>query len=123
MRLTPAAGFAIALMSAAAAAEVVDIDWSRSGRFERSLSVPSGKFAEVCGKLAQGTRVRWAFDADRPLEFNIHYHVGKDVVYPAKRDAVVKTSGELAVPLDQDYCWMWTNKSEGEAKLGLTLSR
>jgi hypothetical protein len=123
MRSLHAVGFALALMPAATAAEVVDLDWGASGRFDRSLSVAPGKFAEVCGKLAQGTRVRWAFDADRPLEFNIHYHVGKDVVYPTQHDAVAKTSGELAAPLDQDYCWMWTNKSAGEAKLGVRLAR
>jgi hypothetical protein len=110
-------------LSPAAFAEVVDIDWSARGRFERSLSVPPGKFVEVCGKLAKGARVRWQYAAGAALDFNVHYHSGKDVIYPAKRDATAKASGTLDVAVEQDYCWMWANKSVGEAKLRLQLSR
>jgi hypothetical protein len=110
-------------LAPAALAEVVDIDWGARGRFERSLAVPPGKFVEVCGKLAEGARVRWQYAADAALDFNVHYHSGKDVIYPAKRDAAAKASGTLDVAVGQDYCWMWTNKSAGEAKLRLQLSR
>jgi hypothetical protein len=27
------------------------------------------------------------------------------------------------VPLDQDYCWMWTNRAGADAKATVTLSR
>ena len=42
------------------------------------------KFAEIYGSLDAGQTVKWAFEADRVLNFNFHYHVDKDVRYPAK---------------------------------------
>lgn len=118
------ATLAILLCSTGArAADVVDIDWNPAGRFERSLAVRAGGFVEVCGKLAKGQQVRWEFAADRPLAFNIHYHVGKDVTYPERRDAVQRLGGELVAPVDQDFCWMWSNKSDGDARANLSLQR
>lgn len=109
--------------STAARAEIVDIAWNGDGRFERRMTVASGKFAEVCGKLVKAQAVAWRFDADGPLNFNIHYHEGKDVRYPERREALATGSGRLQVAFDQDYCWMWTNKSAQPVQLNLLLSR
>lgn len=106
-----------------ARAEMVDIAWDGDGRFTKAVTVAPGKFVEACEKLAKGARVEWRFDAAAPLNFNIHYHVGKDVQFPEKRDAVAQGDGTLAVTLKQDYCWMWTNKGETEASLRFSLSR
>ena len=111
------------LCSTAARADIIDIAWNEQGRFERRVSVAPGKFAEVCGKLARADSVAWRFDASGPLNFNIHYHEGKDVRYPERRDALAGASGRLQVALDQDYCWMWTNKSGQAVDLNLLLMR
>ena len=111
------------LCSTAARADIIDIAWNEQGRFERRVSVAPGKFAEVCGKLARADSVAWRFDASGPLNFNIHYHEGKDVRYPERRDALAGASGRLQVVLDQDYCWMWTNKSGKAVDLNLLLTR
>ncbi len=111
------------LLAGTAQADVVDIAWSADQRFERQLAVAPGAFAEVCGKLARGESVAWRFEADRALAFNIHYHVGKAVEYPARQDAATRADGTLAVALDQDYCWMWTNRTRAPATLKLTLSK
>ncbi len=71
----------------------------------------------------QGSGSGRRFDADGPLNFNIHYHEGKDVRYPERRDALVSGSGRLQVALAQDYCWMWTNKSAQPVALELMLTR
>ena len=92
-------------------AELIDIAWNAGGQFERQLPVPAGKFAEVCGKLSRGTRVAWSFDADSALDFNIHYHEGKELIFPAKQENIEHAQGDLAVTATQDYCWMWTNRS------------
>ena len=99
------------------------IVWDAAGRSEHRVTLPPGKVAEVCGKLAKGQAVAWSFKADRALDFNIHYHVGKDVVFPAKRDSSAGASGKLEVALDQDYCWMWTNKAGAAARFDLVLTR
>ena len=111
------------LCSTAVRAAIIDIAWNEQGRFERRVSVAPGKFAEVCGKLARADSVAWRFEASGPLNFNIHYHEGKDVRYPERRDALAGASGRLQVALDQDYCWMWTNKSGQAVDLNLLLTR
>jgi hypothetical protein len=123
LRLRLACVFAATFFSTAARAEIVDIAWSDDGRFERRMTVAPGKFAEVCGKLAKAQAVAWRFDADGPLNFNIHYHEGEDVRYPQRRDALASGSGRLQVALDQDHCWMWTNKSAQPVALQLLLTR
>ena len=119
----PACLIAALLCAVAARAEIVDIVWSDAGRFERRILVAPGKFAEVCGKLVKDQAVAWRFDADGALDFNIHYHLGKDVRYPERRDALARGSGQLRVAMDQDHCWMWTNRSERTVQLTLLLSR
>lgn len=107
----------------AMATDVVPIEWSLAGTFEREVSVPAGKFAEVCGRLAAHTSVDWNFDADAPLDFNVHYHEGKKVHVPAKQDGAQAADGLLKVAASQDYCWMWTNKTARKASLKLSLRR
>lgn len=121
-RISVALSLAI-LCSTAARADIIDIAWNEQGRFERRVSVAPGKFAEVCGKLSRADSVAWRFEASGPLNFNIHYHEGKDVRYPERRDALAGASGRLQVALDQDYCWMWTNKSGQAVDLNLLLTR
>ena len=104
-------------------AEIIDLQWQDGSRFERSLMIAPGKFAEICGSLDAGQTVNWAFKADRALNFNVHYHVDKDVRYPAKKDQVKQLNGDLAVDAKQDYCWMWSNKTNTTAKLSVTLMR
>jgi hypothetical protein len=106
-----------------ARAEVIDLKWQEGGRFERSLTIAPGKFAEICGPLEAGQAVNWSFKADRALNFNIHYHLDKDVRYPAKHDQVASMQGDLAVDARQDYCWMWVNKTTAAAKLSVALTR
>lgn len=110
-------------VASAAEADLVSIAWSADGRFAHEATVPPAKFVEVCGQLPAGTNVDWAFDAAAPLNFNIHFHEGKQVRYPAKQDQVAKADGTLRAQVDQDYCWMWTNKTPRPATLKLTLKR
>ena len=107
----------------AAYADVVDIQWSGDGKFAHSSAVAAGKFVEVCGKLPAGLKVNWEYEASTPLDFNVHYHVGKEVLFPAKLEAVASAKDVLATTLEQDYCWMWTNKSAVAAKLSVKLRR
>jgi len=104
-------------------AEIVDVKWDAGGRFERRLEIPGGKFVELCEKLAPGAKVRWRFDAPATLNFNVHYHAGKDVRYPARQDGVQRGQGTLDVTSAHDYCWMWTNKGPAAVSLNVQLAR
>lgn len=104
-------------------ASLVEIHWDMANAFRYSAEVEAGGLAEVCGELAAGERVSWAFEADAELDFNIHYHEGDRVTYPVKSPQVRLLADELTAPVDQTYCWMWTNRLDTPAMLKLTLSR
>lgn len=118
-----AVALALAAIATSATADIVDIAWDTGGRFERTLSVAPGKFAELCGKLPAGLMVRWEFEASVPLDFNVHYHVGKEVVFPSKLAAVATAKDTLDTKIEQDYCWMWSNKSAAPATTEIKLQR
>ena len=109
--------------SAGARAEIVDIRWATDGRFAHKSSVAAGKFVELCGKLPAGLKVRWDFEASSALDFNVHYHEGKAVVFPAKLAATAAAQDTLRTLIEQDYCWMWSNKSAAPATLSVNLQR
>jgi hypothetical protein len=102
-------------------AEVISFKLEANPSFKTQANIQPGKFSEVCGKLKKGNSIRWQFDSSAPLEFNIHYHEGKNVIFPYKMSAIKSGEEELLISLDQDYCWMWTNKSKEEVKLEMSL--
>ena len=109
--------------AALAATHIVDIAWPPDGRFAHNAQIAAGKYVEVCGKLSVGEGVRWSFTASAPVDFNIHYHVGKEAVFPARQAQVSSGRDTLNVTVAQDYCWMWTNKTTASTKLSVTLRR
>lgn len=110
-RMATIAGILLASALPMAGAEIVEIVWSSSGTFTQHKQVVAGKFVEVCGKLPAGVNVAWAFEASAPTDFNIHYHEGKEAVFPAKVSQVARGQDTLQVKVEQDYCWMWGNKT------------
>ena len=106
-----------------AAAQMVAIEWDAAGQFGKELAVAPGKFVEACEKLPKGARVSWSFEAATLVDFNIHYHEGKQVRFPARKTQVGKAAGVLRTRRAQDYCWMWTNKGSAEAMLSFRLSK
>jgi hypothetical protein len=109
------------LAAGAANAAIVDIAWNAQGRFTHEGRIEPGKFAEVCGKVAPGQDIQWRYEASAALEFNIHYHVGKNVKYPLRTTAQ-SADGELRVASSEDHCWMWVNKGDTAAVFKLALS-
>jgi len=109
--------------AALAATHIVDIAWPPDGRFTHQAQIAAGKFVEVCGKLAVGEGVRWSFTASAPVDFNVHYHVGKEAVFPARQTQVTSGRDTLNVAVAQDYCWMWTNKGSAPVSLTVDLAR
>lgn len=102
-------------------AEVISFILEANSSFKTQANIQPGKFSEVCGKLKKGNLIRWQFDSTSPLEFNIHYHEGNNVIFPYKMSATKSGEEVLLISLDQDYCWMWTNKSKEEVKLEMSL--
>lgn len=76
------------------------------GAFEFTLG--AGAMEEVCFRLAAQEVARWSFVADMPVDFNLHWHEGKTVHMPVRRDAARADAGRYAAPHADDFCLMWT---------------
>lgn len=122
VRFVAAVGLAVAALGAHA--DVIDIAWNSAGRFDTRLSVLPGQFAEVCGKLSEGQAVAWTFSAAQPMDFNIHYHLGQELHFPARQDQSLAAQGVLDPSGEHVYCWMWTHTTQGAAvELSVSLQR
>ena len=67
------------------------------------------QIAEECVQLAAGQSIAYAFETSAPVDFNIHFHKGDDVVYPVQRDQVQRGDERFTAASAGDYCLMWTN--------------
>ncbi len=116
------AGLSLAPLGVAmASSHIVDIQWDAHGRFVHKADIQAGKFVEVCGALKPGQKIAWSFQGSAPMNFNIHYHLGKETVFPAKLSAVKDAAQTLNVQAEQMHCWMWSNKSSAVATLDVAL--
>lgn len=112
----------LAPMGAAFAANhIVEIKWDAEGQYTHQAEVLPTKFVEVCGKLKPGQKVAWSFKGGAPMNFNIHYHLGKETVYPVKLSEVKDGAQTLQVQAEQVHCWMWSNKTPATASLDVAL--
>lgn len=116
-------GLSVSTLSAISNAEIVDVKWDTAGKFERVQSVAAGKFVEICENLAKDSVVTWEFKASAPLNFNVHFHQGKEVSFPEKQDGVSERQGTLIAPSKEDYCWMWTNKGDAASNIRVLLAK
>lgn len=123
VRVGLVAVFGLHTAVALAAGHIVEITWSEKGRFAHRGEVAPGKFVEVCGAVPVNTQVHWRFQANAPLDFNIHYHEGKQVQTPVQLDGVRRGFATLHVRAAQDHCWMWRNRGDAPVSFSLTLRR
>jgi hypothetical protein len=112
----------VLLLCSSAQASVVDLVWEPNQTFTHTASIAPKKFLEVCGPLKLKDVVNWQFTASNELDFNIHYHLGKEVVYPTLQKQIKQSKALLKVSLAQDYCWMWTNKGAADVQVQVTLT-
>jgi hypothetical protein len=82
-----------------------------------------GAFDELCFELGAHQSMRYAFDADAPLDFNLHWHRGSTVHYPLRVDAVARLGGLFRSPAGEAYCLMWTNRSRVAVALRARIDR
>ncbi len=105
-----------------ASAELVPIKWT-DGQFSYKATIGPKKFVEICGPLKKFQVIDWRFSASGATDFNIHYHVGKEVIAPVDKKNVDAAEGVTNIGLDQDYCWMWSNKSDRVVNLDVVLGQ
>jgi hypothetical protein len=88
-----------------------------------ALDVPARGFEEHCVKLAAGERVRYRFRASDDVDFNIHFHRGKDVHYPVRASASRGEDATFSAPAADVYCLMWERKGDGAVRVEGSVDR
>ncbi len=96
---------------------------SVSGLGSFGRDVPARGFEEVCVELKAGDRVRYQFRASGDVDFNIHYHRGKEVFYPVKSAATRSADAVFTAPHADGYCLMWERKGEGAVRVDGVVER
>lgn len=120
-RITPASFAGIGCFLAGALATVPAVAGEGAGPY--SFNLAGKAFDERCLKLAEGESIRYRFRASEPVDFNIHYHRGRDVIYPVKRSAVREADAVFRSDRAEDYCLMWEHAGSGAAAIEGTLER
>ena len=115
MRRRAAAGLVAIFIGGSVAAQGVSTAFTHTVK-------PRG-FAEECFKLPGGETIGYAFESSAAMDFNIHFHRGKDVVYPVKVDAVRRADERFTAPSAEEFCLMWTNGTAAMVTVKGTLSR
>jgi len=75
------------------------------------------KAHEDCMELIPENVLYYSFTAERPLNFNIHYHEGGNVTYAVKKDNTSAEEGRFSPDRKQFFCLMWTNPQAGPVRL------
>jgi hypothetical protein len=83
-----------------------------------SLSLGPLEFREYCLEMKARDEIQYAFQSDRPIAFNIHYHEGIKIHLPVQLEQVSSHAGKFSVESDQAVCLMWHN--QGLARPALT---
>jgi hypothetical protein len=76
-----------------------------------SHTIRPRQIAEECFKLPAGETIGYAFDATLPVDFNIHFHRGKEVEYPVKGEQVREAADHFTAPVTEVFCLMWSNRT------------
>jgi hypothetical protein len=72
------------------------------------LSIAAGKVGEVCMPLGAGDTLAWRFRASAPVDFNLHHHVGEQVLTPVALTARTRSRARHTADRRNDWCLMWT---------------
>ena len=91
-------------------------------RIQKTERLNADGVGEYCTKLEAGQVVRYRFEADAAVDFNIHTHRGEEVIYPVKQDAVARIEFiDFKPDRGADWCWMWTNRNAQPVTVRYTL--
>ncbi len=103
-----------ALLCAFAAGTAFASGSGKEGTVVVAVTLEPGKVHEECMRVEAGQKRRYHWKSSAPVDFNIHYHRGNDVLYPVKRDRMRGDGGTFSAKSGEDYCWMWMARTEAK---------
>lgn len=81
------------------------------------VSIETAQVHEYCLPANSGSVLKYKFQSDQLLRFNVHYHEGQAVTYPVPTRATKQDTGELIIGKTREYCLMWRNATPARATL------
>jgi hypothetical protein len=88
--------------------------------------ISMGQSYEECIELYPNQVMHYSFKASQNVNFNIHYHGMEGRKYAIKKNEISSFSGELVCnemsfydKEQENFCMIWTNLNESDAKLNL----
>jgi hypothetical protein len=95
----------------------------------KEAKIAPNRSYEDCFELKPGQTLDYSFTANKPVDFNIHYHGEDRVHYPVKEKNISQFSGTLKVDMQRYYvegkeffCFMWQNPHDTAVDTTCTLS-
>lgn len=82
-----------------------------------ALTVAAGQIDEICFEAKAGQAIHWRFNADAPVAFNLHHHVGQKVVMPVDLKDVRGHEGRHVAEVANHWCLMWTAPKNAPARI------
>ena len=108
---------AVLMLGAAACSARADDPSSTGPVTRKTVDLPAGEFHEECLDLSRPQRLHYAFSSAQPVAFNIHYHRGKDIVYPVRLKNIRSWKSVFSPPRNEGYCMMWSNSQRNGVKI------
>ena len=72
---------------------------------------------EICPEMDAGQSLKFEFESDHQVEFNLHYHEGEKVTYPIEPQKLSSITKTFKAPIKQTYCLMWKGLNEEASKI------
>jgi hypothetical protein len=69
---------------------------------------PSG-LHELCKRIRPDQKFTYSFESSGPVDFNVHYHRGEEVIYPVSEEKISTSKGYYSPKKENIFCLMWTN--------------
>jgi len=93
---------------------------------KETAQISVGQSFEECIELYPNQVMHYSFNASQNVDFNIHYHGMEGRQYAIKKNNISSYTGELVCnEMDfyskeqENFCMIWTNLNETDAKLKL----
>lgn len=120
MKILLIASIVLAVLTGCAQKEQIAADVRGREENATQVTVKAGATKELCFESRKDDEIFFRFEANRTLEFNLHYHFDQQTFYPVPEHTTIAEKGQFLVPKDDTYCLMWTNKHD--TNIGLSVN-
>lgn len=81
-----------------------------------------GYYVEQCLHLRAGETVDYRLESPYPVDFNVHYDVNGDTLYPTRLNHITRHNGRVQARTEGDYCFMWINNERQQTHYRIRLT-